>query len=128
MRLCLRAVVFPFLNISAVAGVVGELRVGAAVGGGVPYVQVHVWAKRVEAGELVWDTSPLQLPAVRRVRRGDGRHRGGTFRLKVALVGIALGGPDGSKKAGHGREAAGPREVWLRRTETKSLNVSDVSC
>lgn len=76
-------------------------------------------AKRVEAGELVWGTSPLQLPAVRRVRRGDGRHGGGTFRLKVALVGIALWGPDGSEKAGHGREAAGPREVWLRRTETR---------
>lgn len=50
---------FPILNVSAVAGVVGELRVGAAVGGGVPYVKVHVRPKWVEAGELVWGTSPL---------------------------------------------------------------------
>lgn len=71
-------------------------------------------AKRVEAGELVRGTPPLQLPAERRMRWGDGRHRGGPFRLEVALVGIALRGPDGSEQAGHGREAASPREVCLR--------------
>lgn len=113
---------FPILNISTVARVVGELRVGAAVGGGVPYVKVHVRPKWVEAGELVWSTSPLQLPAKRRMRWSNGRHGGGPFRLKVALVGITLRGPDGSEQAGHGREAARPREVWLWRTETP-LNV-----
>lgn len=109
----------PFLNVSAVAGVVGELRVGAAVGGGVPYVKVHVRAKRVEAGELVGGASPLQLPAERRMRRGDGRHGGGPLRLEVALVGVALRGPDGAEQAGHGREAASPREVRLRGTEAR---------
>lgn len=72
----------------------------------------------VEAGELVRGTSPLQLPAEGRMRRGDGRHGGGPFGLKVALVGVALRGPDGAEQAGHGREAAGPREVRLWRTDT----------
>lgn len=76
-------------------------------------------AKRVEAGELVWSASPLYLPAEGRMRRGDGGHGGGPLRLKVALVGIALRGPDGAEQAGHGREAARPREVWLWRTETQ---------
>lgn len=75
--------------------------------------------KRVEAGELVGGASGLQLPAEGRARRGDGGHGGRPLRLKVALVGVALRGPDGAKQAGHGREAAGAREVRLRRTEAR---------
>lgn len=111
------AFLFSFSNISAVAGVVGELRVGAAVGRGVPYVQVHVRAERVEAGVLDGGAPPLRLPSeggVRGCDGGDGGDRGGSFRLEVvSLVGLALRRPDGSEQAGHGREAAGPRKVWL---------------
>lgn len=109
------------LNISTVARVVGELWVRAAVGGWVPYVQVHVRAERVEAWVLDWCTPPLLLSTVGGMRRGDGGHGGGSLRVEVALVGHALGRPDGSKQAGHGREAAGPREVWLWRKETKTI-------
>lgn len=109
------------LNISTVARVVGELWVRAAVGGWVPYVQVHVRAERVEAWVLDRRTPPLLLSAVGGMRRGDGGHGGGSLRVEVALVGHALGRPDGSKQAGHGREAAGPREVWLWRKETKTI-------
>lgn len=78
-------------------------------------------AERVEAGVLDWCTPPLWLPAEGRMRRGDGGHGGGSLRLEVAVVGLALGRPDGSKQTGHGREAAGPREVWLWRTERKMI-------
>lgn len=111
---------FILLNISAVARVIGELRVGAAVGGRVPYVQVHVRAKRVEAGVLDGRIPPLWLPAEGGVRMADGRDRGGPLGLVLGVVGLALWGPDGSKETGHGGEAAGPREVWLWRTESIS--------
>lgn len=101
-------------DVSTVAGVVGELWVGAAIGRRVPDVQVHVRPERVEAGELVGPGAPLRLPAEWGVRRGDGgdgghgRHRGGSLGWEVVLW-----GPDGAEQAGHGREAAGPREIWL---------------
>lgn len=75
-------------------------------------------AKRVEVGVLDRCTPPLWLPAVGRMGWGDGVHGGGLLRLEVVLVVLALGRPDGSKQTGHGREAAGPREVWLQRTGT----------
>lgn len=108
------AIFFSFiLNISAVARVVGELRVGAAVGSRVPYVQVHVWAEWVEAGVLDGRVPPLWLPAEGGVRLTDGRDRGGALGLVLGVVGLALWGPDGSEQTGHGREAAGPGEVRL---------------
>ena len=82
MQLSLRSAepFFSFiLNISTVAGVVGELGVGAAVGGRVPYVQVHVRAERVEAGVLDRPVGPTWIPAEGRVWWGvgcDGRHGG----------------------------------------------------
>lgn len=99
-----------FLNISTVAGVVGQLRVGAAVGRRVPYVQVHVGPEWVEAGVLE-PVGPLRLPVEGRVRRGDGghgEHGGRSLRWEVAL-----GRPDGAEQAGHGGQAASTREVWL---------------
>lgn len=112
-------------NIATVARVVGELWVGAAVGRRVPDVQVHVRAERVEAGVLDAPTGHLRLAAEGRVRRRrygrDGRHRGWSFMLEVALVGRALRRPDGSEQTGHGWEAAGTREVWLRRKDTRSV-------
>lgn len=109
---------FSFLsNVSAVARVVGELRVGAAVGGRVPYVQVHVRAEGVEAGVVDGRVPPLRLPAEGGVRLTDGRDGGGAFGLVLAVVGLALWGPDGSKQTGHGGEAAGPREERLWRMQ-----------
>lgn len=73
-------------------------------------------AEGVEAGVLDRSAGRLWLPAEGRVRRGDGGHgghRGRSLRLEVALVGLALRRPDGSEQTGHGREAAGAREVWL---------------
>lgn len=117
------------LNISTVARVVGELRVGAAVGRRVPYVQVHVWAERVEVGVLDRSAGALWLPGEGRARRGDGGHgghRGRPLRLEVALVGLALRRPDGAEQAGHGGEAAGSREVWLK--DEKEENRKLLSC
>lgn len=79
-------------------------------------------AEGVEVGVLDRSAGALRLAAERGVRRGDGghgRHRGRPLMLEVALVRGALGGPDGPEQAGHGREAAGAREVWLRRTERR---------
>lgn len=124
MHLFARSAIFFFvsfiLNISAVARVVGELRVGAAVGGRVPDVQVHVWAERVEAGVLDGRVPPLRLAAEGGVRLTDGGDGGGPLGLVLGVVGLALWGPDGSEQAGHGGEAAGPREVRLWRTQKRS--------
>lgn len=112
------------LNISAVARVVGELRVGAAVGGRVPYVQVHVRAKWVEAGVLNGCVPPLRLAAEGGVRLADGRDWGGPLGMVLGVAGLALWGPDGSEETGHGGEAAGPREVWLWRMENRCSETS----
>lgn len=106
-------------HVAAVTRVVGQLRVGAAVGRGVPDVQVHVGAERVEAGVLEGPAGGLRLPVEGGAGRGDGGHGGRALRLEVALVRVALGGPDGPEQAGHGRQAAGPREVRLRSTSTQ---------
>lgn len=79
-------------SVCAVARVVGELRVGAAVRGRVvPDVQVHVGAEGVEAGEVL------------RGKRlwSEGRHRRdghGALRLEVALIRLALRSPDRAKQ------------------------------
>lgn len=74
-------------------------------------------AKRVEAGVLDGRVPPLWLPAEGGVRLADGRDGGGALRLVLGVIGFALRSPDGSEETGHGGEAAGPREVWLWRTE-----------
>lgn len=112
------------LNISAVARVVGELRVGAAVGGRVPYVQVHVRAKWVEAGVLDGRVPSLRLAAEGGVRLADGRDWGRPLGMVLGVAGLALWGPDGSEETGHRGEAAGPREVWLWRTENRCSETS----
>jgi len=119
---------FYFLNISAVAGVVGELRVGAAVGGRVPYVQVHVRAEGVEARVLDGGAVALGLPGEGGVRRGDRGHRGRPLGVEVALVGLALRRPDGPEQAGHGGEAAGTREVWLEGERERGEREREIQC
>ena len=74
-------------------------------------------AEGVEAGVLQEPTGAAGLPAEGgHVDRGHRRHRGHggrAVRLELALVGVALRGPDGAEQAGHGRQAAGTVEVWL---------------
>lgn len=74
-------------------------------------------AEWVEARVLDGCVPPLWLPAEGGVRLADGGNGGGSLGLVMAVVGLALWSPDGSKETGHRREAAGPREVWLWRTE-----------
>lgn len=84
-------------SVCAVARVVGELRVGAAVRGRVvPDVQVHVGTERVEAGEVLR----------RKWLWSEGRHRRdrhGAFSLEVALIRLALRSPDRAEQTGGDR-------------------------
>lgn len=87
-------------SVCAVARVVGELRVGAAVGGRVvPDVQVHVGAERVEAGEV--------LRGKRLWRVGGPRGGGhGALGVEVARIRLALRGPDRAEQTGGDRRQA----------------------
>lgn len=84
------------LRVCAVARVVGELRVGAAVRGRVvPDVQVHVGAERVKAGEVL----------IGEWLRSEGRHWRDGYRalgveVDLALAGLALRRPDGAEQTG----------------------------
>lgn len=106
-------------HVATVTRIVGQLRVGAATGRRVPDVQVHVGAEGVKAGVLLGWAAAARLPAEGSVR-GD---RCRALLVEVALVGLALRGPNGAKQTGHGGEATRAREVWLgeqeRQTETE---------
>lgn len=84
-------------HVCAVARVIGELRVGAAVRGRVvPDVQVHMGAERVKDGEVL------------RGKRlwSEGRHWRdgyGTLGMKVTGIWLALRSPDRAKQTGGDR-------------------------
>lgn len=104
-------------HIPTVAWIVGELRVGAPVWRGVPYVQIHVWSKGIEAGVLfsgagaAWFTAEGCDGWDGRV----GRDRSGALWVEVVLVRFALRCPDRAKKTGHGWQTSGSWKVWLEK-------------
>lgn len=85
-------------HVATVTGIIGQLRVGAATGRRVPDVQVHVGAEWVKAGVLLGRAAAARLPAEGGVR-GD---RCRALLVEVALVRLALGGPNRAKQTGHG--------------------------
>lgn len=40
----------------------------------------------------------------------------------MALVRLTLGGPDGTEQTGHGGQAPGAGEIWLRGNRTRETN------
>lgn len=81
-------------SVCAVARVIGELGVGAAVRGRVvPDVQVHVGAEWVEGGEVL--RGKWLWKGVRRRRDGHG-----ALGVKVALIRLTLRSPDRAEQTG----------------------------
>lgn len=91
-------------GVSAVARVVGQLRVGASVAGRVPDVQVHVGAEGVEVGVMFGWAGGARL-TVERCVGGVWRNGGRAVWLEMALVRLSVRSPDRTKQAGgDGRE------------------------
>lgn len=82
-------------------------------------------AEGVEAGVLLGAAHAPRLPVEGGVRWGDGADRGHRVHgdralwLEVALVWLTLGGPDGTEQTGHGGQAPGAGEIWLRGKQSE---------